>query len=113
MGTVQSVVEGGLDGYPLFDEDGFLLDPAGWNEAIAGLIADLDGVGPLSETHWKVIRFIRDRYLRLGAIPPMRRICRNSTLSRSQVKQLFGGCLQAWRVAGLPNPGEEARAYLG
>jgi tRNA 2-thiouridine synthesizing protein E len=28
------------------------------------------------------------------------------------VKQLFGGCLSLWRVAGLPDPGEEARAYL-
>jgi tRNA 2-thiouridine synthesizing protein E len=29
------------------------------------------------------------------------------------VNDLFGYCLVAWRVAGLPNPGEEARSYLG
>lgn len=28
------------------------------------------------------------------------------------VKQLFGGPLEAWRIAGLPDPGEEARAYM-
>jgi len=96
-----------------FDEDGFLTDPQQWNREMAQLIARLDGMGVLDEAHWRVIDFVRDRYLRLGAIPPMRRICRSSQLDRGQVKALFGGCLQVWRVAGLPNPGEEAKSYMG
>lgn len=97
----------------IFDENGYLCDSGYWNEQVAEQLAALEGVGPLGAAHWRVIRFVRDRYLRLGAIPPLRRICRSSELSRSEVKRLFGGCLQVWRIAGLPNPGEEARAYLG
>lgn len=103
----------GLGGLVLqFDEDGFLVDQEPWCEATSDLIADLEGVGPLSESHWAVIRFVRDRFLRVGQIPPMRHICRGVELDKKAVKQLFGGCLQMWRVAGLPNPGEEAKAYM-
>ena len=96
-----------------FDEDGFLVDPLLWSEQTSLIIAEIRGIGPLGSDHWTVLRFLRDRYLRLGAIPPMRSICRNSALSRKDIKALFGNCLEAWRVAGLPNPGEEARSYMG
>lgn len=96
-----------------FDEDGFLLNGSIWDDQLAEHLAALEGVAPLRSAHWRVIRFVRDRFLRLGAIPPMRRICRSSELSKEEVKDLFGGCIQVWRIAGLPNPGEEARAYMG
>ena len=34
-------------------------------------------------------------------------------IERREVNELFGYCLVAWRVSGLPNPGEEAKSYLG
>ena len=98
--------------YVCFDEDGFLLEPLNWTEDTAAMIAEIDGVGPLRAGHWRVISFLRDRYLRLGAIPPVRIICRHSTLSKEEIKTLFGSCLEIWRIAGLPNPGEEARSYM-
>ncbi len=116
MGALQSISKSATKGPVLadlgFDEDGFLLDTEHWDDQVAERLAELEGVAPLQGGHWRVIRFVRDRYLRLGAIPPMRRICRSSELSRSEVKSLFGGCLQVWRIAGLPNPGEEAKTYL-
>jgi tRNA 2-thiouridine synthesizing protein E len=116
MSAVQRVDESASNGFVLaslgFDEDGFLCDAAVWDDRVAERLAELEGVAPLQAAHWRVKRFVRDRYLRLGAIPPMRRICRSSELSRSEVKTLFGGCLQVWRIAGLPNPGEEAKSYL-
>ncbi len=96
-----------------FDEDGFLLDPEQWSEATAQMIAELDGLSELGEAHWQVISFVRERFFRLGAISSIRQICRNNEMSKSEVKALFGGCLQMWRVAGLPHPGEEAKAYMG
>jgi len=96
----------------VFDEDGFLVDPLLWSEQMGRAIAEIRGIGPLQTGHWAVLYFVRDRYLRLGAIPPMRRICRSSALSRKDMKALFGGCLEVWRIAGLPNPGEEAKAYM-
>ncbi|MCB1758988.1 MAG: TusE/DsrC/DsvC family sulfur relay protein [Gammaproteobacteria bacterium] len=97
----------------LLDEEGFLLDPSLWSEHSGQMLADLRGVGRLTREHWTVIHFVRDRYLRLGAIPPMRRICRSSALSRRDIKRMFGSCLEVWRIAGLPNPGEEAKSYMG
>jgi tRNA 2-thiouridine synthesizing protein E len=33
-------------------------------------------------------------------------------LGKYAVDRLFGGCREAWRIAGLPNPGEEAKSYM-
>lgn len=109
----QKVLNPAAEGlYPRFDEDGFVVEPQLWTEETARIIAEMDGVGVLGSDHWAVINFIRDRFLRFGAIPPMRRVCRASALTRHDVKRLFGSCRQVWRIAGLPNPGEEARSYM-
>ncbi|MCW8906960.1 MAG: TusE/DsrC/DsvC family sulfur relay protein [Sedimenticola sp.] len=104
----QSIPRGGV----VFDEDGFLLDPEDWNRQLAETLAAQEGVSPLGAAHWRVIDFVRGHYDRLRAIPPIRSICRSSELSAEEARTLFGGCLQVWRIAGLPNPGEEAKAYM-
>ncbi len=95
-----------------FDEDGFLLNPSAWSRELASELAQLDGIGPLTSSHWGVIDYVRERYLQYGSLPLMRRVCRANHLDRTTVKQLFGGCRAIWRVAGLPNPGEEAKTYM-
>jgi tRNA 2-thiouridine synthesizing protein E len=94
------------------DDDGFLLDPQRWNRETARVLADVDGVGPLGPDHWAVIFYLREHHLTYGSIPPMSQICRAHHLDRHAVQRLFGGCREAWRLAGLPNPGEEAKAYM-
>lgn len=95
-----------------FDEDGFLLDPLYWTREMAQQIAEINEIGTLTEPHWKIISYLRDYYQRFGAMPMMRRLCRAQKLQAIEVKTLFPSCLNAWRVAGLPNPGEEAKAYM-
>ena len=97
---------------PIFDEGGFLIDPALWTEEMAESLAWQEGVGALTEVHWRVILHVRERYHALGGMPSMRRVCRATGLSREAIYRLFGGCLRVWRVAGLPDPGEEAKAYM-
>jgi tRNA 2-thiouridine synthesizing protein E len=97
---------------PLFDGDGFLIDHLSWNEQIARDLALEEGVSELGETHWQVIRHIRERYLNLGALPNMRLVCRATGIPRWKIHSLFGSCIGIWRIAGLPDPGEEAKAYL-
>jgi TusE/DsrC/DsvC family sulfur relay protein len=97
---------------PLFDEDGFLTDQSLWTPELGTSIAEQVGVGALTEKHWRVIEQFRQRFFSLGALPNLRRVCRATALSRVEIYNLFGGCLTIWRIAGLPNPGEEAKAYL-
>jgi dissimilatory sulfite reductase related protein len=98
--------------HQLFDEDGFLIDPLLWSEQLARSLAKEEGLELLTAEHWRVIGFIRDKFLRLGAPSNLRQLCRGTELSRIQIKGLFGSCLAIWRIAGLPNPGEEAKSYL-
>jgi tRNA 2-thiouridine synthesizing protein E len=95
-----------------FDEDGLLVNPEAWNEALARDIARRHGVVELTDAHWKVIETLRKHYARFGAAPAMIQVCRLHGMDRHWVHDLFNTCLNAWRVAGLPNPGEEAKTYL-
>ena len=96
----------------VFDVDGFLIDPATWTREAARQIAITDGIGRLTPDHWAIIFDLRERYLKMGSLPVMSRICRAHHLKRGAVNELFGGCRRAWRIAGLPNPGEEAKTYM-
>lgn len=95
-----------------FDRDGFLIDPKLWDEDMARDIAAREGLGQLSKEHWQVIRHLRDHYLQTGGVPVMRHICRESGLADQCVTDLLADPTRAWRIAGLPNPGEEAKAYM-
>ena len=52
-----------------FDSEGFLVDPSQWSEEMAELLARESGIDRLEETHWQVIRFIREYYLQNGRAP--------------------------------------------
>lgn len=95
-----------------FDEDGFLINSAAWTKETARIMADLDGIGELNSDHWSVIFYLREHHFTKGSIPVMNHVCRVMSLGKYAVDRLFGGCREAWRIAGLPNPGEEAKTYM-
>jgi dissimilatory sulfite reductase related protein len=95
-----------------FDEDGFLYDPNYWNKALAQQLADEDRIGVLSDAHWAVIHQIRDHFLKKGALIPISHVCKVNKLDPQCVASLFRNMREAWRIAGLPNPGEEAKSYM-
>ena len=95
-----------------FDPDGFLADPSVWTHNLAAQIAEFDGLAPLTDSHWKVIQHVRERFFRVGGLPVMRLVCRATGVPRAEIRRLFGDCRTIWRIAGLPNPGEEAKAYF-
>ena len=45
------------------DEDGFIQDPAVWDEAVALGLAKTEGVEELTEDHWKVVNYLREYYI--------------------------------------------------
>lgn len=94
------------------DAEGFLIDPTLWNPGMARVMAELDEVGPLGPDHWSIIYYLREHRMTYGAIPPVSQICRTHGMERDAVRRLFGSCRQAWRLAGLPHPGDEALSYM-
>ena len=98
---------------PDFDSGGFLKNPNVWSEQLASEIARTDGLTELTQSHWNVIHWLRDHFDRFGAAPPaFRHICHVNHLGPHGVEALFHTAREVWRIAGLPDPGEEARTYM-
>jgi tRNA 2-thiouridine synthesizing protein E len=95
-----------------FDEDGFLSESENWTPSLAEDLARQAGLSELTAKHWEVIHHVREHYFSLGALPVMRLICRAVGLDPNKGHQLFSSCKSLWRIAGLPNPGEEAKSYM-
>lgn len=96
----------------LFDAEGFLMDADLWNRDLALSVAAELGLNELTEVHWNIIDEIRKHYLDSGALPVQLHLCHERGLEPHCIKRLFGGQLRAWKIAGLPNPGEEAMSYM-
>ena len=88
------------------DGEGFLTDPAQWNEQIAQAIAAESGVPDLSDRHRLVVRFIRDRYLATGNAPSIRSLGKESGVPVKELYQLFpkGPAKLAAKIGGIPKP---------
>jgi tRNA 2-thiouridine synthesizing protein E len=95
-----------------FDDDGFLAESGNWTPDLARALAREAGIAELTAKHWEVIHFVRRRYFSIGALPVMRLVCRAAGLDPNNAHHLFSSCRSLWRIAGLPNPGEEAKAYM-
>ena len=90
----------------VFDSEGFLLDPYQWTEEVAQDLAYQSGQTVLTDTHWRVIHFLRDYYLQNGRAPLHRELKKGIGMSLLEIESLFSGGLKhgARRLAGLPNP---------
>ena len=88
------------------DEDGFIQDPACWNEALAVAIAKTEDVPELTEDHWKVINYLRDYYKQFGIAPMIRKLCKEPASRSRTIYELFpsGPAKGACKIAGLPKP---------
>jgi len=97
---------------PEFDADGFMWETEAWDEDTARRIAALDGLGELDERQLALLHQLRESYRRRCAPPALAHVCRLGGFDRDCMSRLFPDAREAWRIAGLPNPGEEAKAYL-
>ena len=88
------------------NEEGFLVDPSQWNEDIAVELARREGIDPLTERHWQVIRFMRSEYEAKGTGPTVRVLGKTSGVSIKELYQLFpkGPAKLAAKIAGIPKP---------
>ena len=78
-----------------------------WSEELAQQIATANGVGELTEAHWRVIHTLREHFIQYGGMPPMAMACSMSSLDSQCAEELFHSANGMWQVAGLPQPGSE------
>jgi tRNA 2-thiouridine synthesizing protein E len=88
------------------DAEGFLSDPEEWNEDIAQAIAAENGITELTDRHWLVVRFMRNRYLASGTAPSIRTLGKESGVPIKELYQLFpkGPAKLAAKIGGIPKP---------
>ena len=88
------------------DADGFLQKPEQWNDEIGAEIARAAGIDPLTDRHWQVIRFMRERYLATGQAPTIRTLGKESGVTTKELYQLFpkGPAKLAAKIGGIPKP---------
>lgn len=95
-----------------FDEEGYVTDPADWNERLAEELARKEGIA-LTEAHWSVIRFMRRYYDEHHIAPDARHVMKHlagfrgaAQADRNDLFRLFpyGYVKQACRIAGMRRP---------
>jgi tRNA 2-thiouridine synthesizing protein E len=88
------------------DAEGFLTDPDQWNEQIARTIAADNGIAELTDRHWLVVRFMRERYLAAGSAPSIRSLGKESGVPVKELYRLFpkGPAKLAAKIGGIPKP---------
>lgn len=94
------------------DEEGYLVDPSDWDEAIAEALARREGIA-LSDVHWRVLRFMREFLDEHQLIPDARFVIRFladevglGDAARQRLFELFpyGYVRQACKIAGMRRP---------
>lgn len=93
------------------DDDGFLLNFEDWSPDIAGVLAEQEGVGGLTEDRIDMLQFLRDYYRKHHFFPIVRHVCKHVHQPKNCVTEEFISPVKAWKIAGLPNPGKEVMMF--
>jgi dissimilatory sulfite reductase related protein len=95
-----------------FDEEGYLVDPADWNDSVAEALARKEGIA-LTDAHWTVLRFMRQYYDEHHIAPDARHVMKHlaefrgpDQADRNDLFRLFpyGYVKQACKIAGMRRP---------
>jgi len=88
------------------DEDGFIQDPAVWDQELAAALAKTEDVPELTEDHWKIVNYLRDYYMKFNIAPMIRKLCKDTKTDLKKIYELFpsGPAKGACKIAGLPKP---------
>jgi dissimilatory sulfite reductase related protein len=87
------------------NEEGYMTNPAQWNKDIAAELAKEEGL-QLSDAHWKIIEFCRQKAAETGAAPTLRTITSNAGVTTKELFTLFpkGPAKKVAKIAGLGKP---------
>ena len=65
-----------------------------------------NGIPELTDRHWLVVRFMRERYLTTGTAPSIRSLGKESGVPVKELYELFpkGPAKLAAKIGGIPKP---------
>ena len=88
------------------DAEGFLVDASQWTGELAVQIARENGIAELTDRHWLVVDFMRNRFLETGAAPSIRSLGKESGVPVKELYELFpkGPAKLAAKIGGIPKP---------
>lgn len=88
------------------DDEGYFVNPEQWTEAMVPDLASREGIEPVTDGHWRVIRFMRAEFVAKGTGPTVRVLGKTSGVSIKELYQLFpkGPAKIAAKIAGIPKP---------
>jgi TusE/DsrC/DsvC family sulfur relay protein len=93
------------------DNDGYLINFEEWNEEIGQVLANQEGVGELTKDKIDILKFMRSYYHEHKFFPILRQVCKNVHQPNNCFIDTFIDPVKAWKIAGLPNPGEEVNMF--
>jgi TusE/DsrC/DsvC family sulfur relay protein len=89
------------------DDYGYLVNYEDWNEKVACALAEKEGVEELTKDRMDILKFMREYYREHKFFPILRYVCKNVHQPRDCVTDKFIEPIIAWKIAGLPYPGDE------
>ncbi len=89
------------------DDEGYLKRFEDWDEHVAAVLAAREKVGELTRDRMDILKFMRQYYKNYNFFPILRQVCKNIHQPKECVTEKFIEPVEAWKIAGLPNPGEE------
>jgi TusE/DsrC/DsvC family sulfur relay protein len=89
-----------------FNQEGYMRDPKDWTPEIAKVLAHQEGINELTEAHWNIIEFCRNRAAENGSAPTLRQITTGTGISTKELFTLFpkGPAKKVAKIAGLGKP---------
>lgn len=89
-----------------FGDDDFMTDYAAWNQSIAEVLAQEEGIDPLTDRHFEVLDFMRKEFEENGTAPSIRKLNKLNVVPTKELYSLFPGgpAKKAARIAGLKKP---------
>jgi len=95
------------------DNEGYLINSEAWNEKVACVLAEREGVKfPLTKEKIEILKFLREYYKKFEAFPIPRGVCLKIHQQKDCTYKEFPDPSVAWKIAGLPQPSRQVVAQL-
>lgn len=97
----------------MVDDEGYLVNFDDWNEQVAGVLSEREGLGKLDGEKLDILKFIREYYMKYNFFPILHSVCKHVHMPKDCISEEFMNPIKAWKLAGFPKPDENIVTILG